>query len=46
MTPIRTVRVPPALWVAAQHTAATRGETVTAVILRALAAYVEDTECD
>jgi hypothetical protein len=39
-TPGRHVRVPDELWFAAKRVAADRGETVTAVILRALTRYV------
>lgn len=39
-TPHRTIRVPEPLWKSAQAKAAERGETVTAVILRALERYV------
>ena len=42
-TPIRPVRVPDELWEAAKATAAERGETVTAVLLRALNEYVTPT---
>lgn len=38
-TPIRTVRVPDDVWQAAQATAAEKGETVSAVIVRALKRY-------
>lgn len=41
-TPNRTVRVPDELWEAAKRKAADRGETVTAVILRALTRYVRE----
>ena len=41
-TPHRSVRVPDELWEAAQRVASDRGETVTAVILRALKRYVRD----
>jgi predicted transcriptional regulator len=39
-TPVRGVRVPDELWRAAQAKADERGETVTDVIVRALARYV------
>ena len=39
-TPIRPVRVPDELWEAAKATAAARGETVSAVLVRALNEYV------
>lgn len=39
-TPTHSVRVPDELWRAAQRVASDRGETVTAVILRALERYV------
>lgn len=39
-TPIRNIRVPDDLWRAAQVEAENRRETVSAVIIRALAAYV------
>lgn len=39
-TPNRSVRVPEDLWAAARVIAAEHGETVTDVIVRALAAYV------
>lgn len=39
-TPKHGVRVPDALWQAARRVAADRGETVTAVIIRALDRYV------
>ncbi len=38
-TPQRSIRVPPELWRAAKAKAASRGETVTDVILRALLRY-------
>ena len=38
--PVRTVRVPEELWRAAQARAAERGESVSAVLLRALKRYV------
>lgn len=38
-TPIRTVRVPDDVWQAAQERAAEKGETVSAVIVRALKRY-------
>jgi hypothetical protein len=41
-TPNRTIRVPDDLWQAAKRKAADRGETVTAVIIRALIRYVRD----
>lgn len=41
-TPTRSVRVPDELWEAAKRKAADRGETVTAVILRALIRYVRE----
>lgn len=41
-TPHRTVRIPDELWQAAKRKAADRGETVTAVIIRALTRYVRD----
>lgn len=37
--PIRTVRVPDDVWKAAQERAAERGESVSAVIVRALKRY-------
>jgi hypothetical protein len=40
-TPARSVRVPDALWRAAQARAAENGETVTDVLLRALARYAK-----
>lgn len=40
-TKARGVRVPDALWLAVQQRAAERDETVTDVILRALARYVK-----
>jgi predicted transcriptional regulator len=40
-TPVRTVRVPDALWRAAQSRARERGEDVSAVIRRALERYVK-----
>ncbi len=40
-TPPRSVRVPDDLWRNAQEIALTRGETVTAVITRALERYVK-----
>lgn len=42
VTPARNIRIDDALWEAAQEKAADRRETVTAVIKRALVAYVED----
>lgn len=39
-TPIRSVRVPDDLWIAAQRVAADRGDSLTAVIVRALRRYV------
>jgi hypothetical protein len=39
-TPPRSVRVPDALWTAATAKAAEQGETVTAVLVRALERYV------
>lgn len=39
-TPIRTVRVPDDTWKAAQERAAERGETVSAVVVRALERYI------
>lgn len=39
-TPARSVRVGDSLWKAAKQVAATRGETVTDVIVRALERYV------
>ena len=41
-TPNRTIRVPDELWLAAKRKASDRGETVTAVIIRALIRYVRD----
>lgn len=41
-TPHRTIRVPDELWDAVKRKAADRGETVTAVILRALKRYLRD----
>lgn len=38
-TPLRSVRVPDDVWQAAQRRAAERGETVSAVIVRALRRY-------
>jgi len=38
-TPIRTVRVPDDVWQAAQERAAEKGESVSAVIVRALRRY-------
>ena len=38
-TPIRTVRVPGDVWQAAQERAAEKGESVSAVIVRALRRY-------
>lgn len=38
--PARAIRVPDELWAAAKERAAERGETVTAVVLRALREYV------
>jgi len=43
-TPKRGVRIPDELWEAVKRKAADRGETVTAVILRALQRYVRDYE--
>jgi hypothetical protein len=40
-TPGRNVRVSDATWQAAKQVAAERGETVTAVIVRALKSYAE-----
>lgn len=40
-TPIRTVRVSDELWKAAQERAAERGETVSAVVVRALERYIK-----
>lgn len=40
-TPVRTIRVDPALWEAAQAVAALRGETVSSVIRAALVRYVK-----
>jgi len=40
------VRVPDALWQAAKRKAADRGETVTAVIIRALTRYVREYDED
>jgi hypothetical protein len=40
-TPVRSVRVSDVLWGAAQDEAARRGETVTAVIVRALEEYTQ-----
>jgi hypothetical protein len=40
-TPARGVRIPDALWRAAQARAAERGETVTAVNTRAIERYVK-----
>lgn len=45
MTPIRTIRVPDELWAAARLCAASRGETVTAALVRALEVYLEE-PCD
>ena len=39
-TPIRTFRIPDDLWLAAQERADERGESVTAVVIRALQRYV------
>lgn len=39
-TPLRAVRVPDDLWAAAHAKAAEKGETVSAVLLRALERYV------
>lgn len=39
-TPQRSIRVAPELWRAAQKKAASRGETVTDVIVRALLRYI------
>lgn len=41
-TPKRSVRVPDGLWEAAKAKAKSRGESVTAVIVRALKEYVRD----
>lgn len=41
-TPKRSVRVPDGLWEAAKQKARERGESVTAVIVRALKEYVKD----
>lgn len=41
-TPHRTVRVPDELWEAVKRVAADQGETVTAVIIRALERYVRE----
>lgn len=41
-TPHRSVRISDELWEAAKRVAADRGETVTAVIIRALMRYVRD----
>lgn len=38
-TPLRSMRIPDDVWAAAQKRAAERGETVTAVIVRALRRY-------
>lgn len=40
-TPLRNIRVPDALWAAAQAKAADRGETVSDVIRRALERYTK-----
>jgi hypothetical protein len=40
-TPQRTVRIPDEVWVPAQEKAAERGETVSAVVVRALTEYGE-----
>jgi predicted transcriptional regulator len=45
-TPKHGVRVPDELWRAAQRVAKDRGETVTAVILRALERYVRQHPLD
>lgn len=45
-TPSRAVRVPDELWEAAKRVAADRGETVTAVIIRALERYVRQHPLD
>lgn len=39
-TPVRTVRIPDDLWTALRIRADERGETVTAVVLRALRLYL------
>lgn len=39
-TPLRSVRVPDAIWQAAREKADTRGDTLTAVIVSALKRYV------
>ena len=39
-TPKRSIRVPDELWEAAQRVARDRGESVTAVVIRALVRYV------
>jgi hypothetical protein len=44
-TKVRTFRCPADLWEAASRTAESRGETVTAVLVRALVEYRE-THCD
>lgn len=41
-TPNRTIRVPDELWEAAMRVAHDNGETVTAVIIRALTRYVRE----
>jgi predicted HicB family RNase H-like nuclease len=41
-TPNRTVRIPDEVWESAQRVAADRGETMTAVIIRALVRYVRE----
>lgn len=40
-TPLRAVRVPDNVWQAAQAAAAANGESVTAVVVRALREYVK-----
>ena len=41
-TPQRTFRIPDDLWQAARRKAKQRGETVTAVVIRALKRYVQE----
>ena len=41
-TPPRAIRVPDALWAAAQERAAADGRTVTAVVIEALRAYTDE----
>ena len=41
-TPNRTIRVPDEVWEAARRVAQDRGETLTAVIVRALVRYVRE----